>query len=114
MKHRWLLALALQVLEMMAACLIQAATYAVHPALYAVGLWGLVPIAGLLSSCRAVQRGLLNYAAWLAPMPCLLSAHWLIWRFSPSASAGLLTALMSLIGAAAGEVLNQRKRPRRR
>ena len=108
MKHRWLRALALQITTMLAACLLQALSYGVSAGLYAALLWGMVPVAGLLTACRAVRRGLLNYVAWIAPPACMYIVHYALWGFSPAAGAGLLTAFLSLVGAAAGEVLNQR------
>ena len=109
MKRRWIWAWALQVMEMLAVCLLQALSYGAGAALYAALLWVAVPLAGMLTACRAVQRGLLNYAAWVAPPACLYAAHYALWGFSPSAGAGLLTAFLSLVGAAAGEVIAQRK-----
>ena len=49
MKRRWILALGLQILEMLAACALQALSYGVHPALYGALLWAGVPLAGLTS-----------------------------------------------------------------
>ncbi len=112
MKHRWALAWGIQVLEMLAAGLLAALSYGAGAGLYAVLLWGGVPLAGLFTACRAVRRGLNNYLAWLAPAPCLFGAHYLLWGFSPNPGAGLLTAFLSLVGAAAGEVLNQREKAR--
>ena len=114
MKHRWLLAWGLQILEMLAAGLLAALSYSVAAGLYVVLLWGGVPLAGLFTSCRAVRRGLNNYLAWIAPALCLFAAHYLMWGFSPAVGAGLLTAFLSLVGAAAGEVLNQRDKARRK
>ena len=109
MKHRWLIAWGIQALEMLAAGLVASLSLAfVHPALYAALIWAGVPLAGLFTACRAVRRGLNNYIAWLAPAPCLYAAHAALWGFAPAAGAGLLTAFLSLVGAAAGQVLNQR------
>ena len=108
MRHGWLWAWALQIGCMLAAGLLASLAYGAGAALYGVALWGFVPLAGLLTACRAVRRGLNNYLAWLAPAPCLYAAHTLLWGFSPHAGAALLTAFCSLVGAAAGEVLNQR------
>ena len=112
MKHRWLWVWLIQIAVMLLFCLVQAAVYPVSITLYGAGLWVLTPLAGMLSACLATRRGLNNYLAWLAPAPCLFAAHYLLWRYPPSAGAALLTALMSLVGAAAGEVLNRRG-PRR-
>ena len=69
---------------------------------------GSMDLAGLLTACRAVSRGLNNYLAWLAPAACLFAAHFALWGYSPNPGAGLLTALLSLVGAAAGQVLKER------
>ena len=108
MKHRWLRAWLAQIGIMLAVCLLQALTYPASPALYRVLLWAAVPLAGLATACLAVRRGLNNYLAWLAPALCLYAAHYALWQFAPSAGAALLTAFASLVGAASGEVLNQR------
>lgn len=114
MKHRWIVALGLQILEMLAAGLLAALSYGAGAGLYAALIWAGVPLAGLFTACRAVRRGLNNYAAWIAPAPCLFAAYYLLWGFSPAAGAGLVTALLSLVGAAAGEVLNARERAQRK
>jgi len=111
MKHRWILAWALQAAEMLAVGLLAALTEGVSPALRGALLWGAAPLAGLLTACRAVGRGLNNYLAWLAPAACLLAAYRLVWGFSPPAGPALLTAFLSLVGAAAGEVLVRRGGP---
>lgn len=107
--RRWPMAWGVQIAVTLAAGFAAAAAYGVHPALYGAMLWGLVPLAGGWTACRAVRRGLLNYAAWIAPPACLYAAHYALWRFAPSAGAALLCAFVSLVGAAAGEVLNQNK-----
>ena len=110
MRHKWILAWAIQIAEMASVCLIQALLLNVSGPWYTLALWIGVPLAGMLTACRAVRRGLLNYAAWLAPPACLFLVHFLVWYYSPSAGAALLTAFTALVGAAAGEVLNQRSR----
>ena len=110
MKHRWLWAWAIQFAEATAAGLLAALAFGWSAILYGVLLWGGVPLAGLLSACRAVRRGLNNYLAWIAPAPCLYAANFLLWGYSPPAGPALLTALLSLVGAAAGQVLSQRRK----
>ncbi len=110
MKHRWLWAWLIQIGQMLAICLVQALSRGIGEALYAALLWAAVPLAGLLTACGAVRRGLLNYAAWLAPPACLFGVHYAVWGFSPPAGAGMLTAFLSLVGAAAGEVVVRRNR----
>ena len=110
MKHRWAWAWALQAAEMLAAALIAAFSQGINPALHAVMLWGVIPVLGLFTACRAVLRGLNNYLAWIAPAACLFAANYLLWGYSPPAGPALLTALTALVGAAAGQVLLQRRR----
>ena len=110
MKHRWIWAWSLQIGIMSAAGLLAALAQGLGPAAGDVALWALMPLAGLLTACLAVRRGLNNYLAWIAPAACVYAAFMLLYRFAPPAGAGLLTAFASLVGAAAGEVLNQRER----
>lgn len=109
MKHGWIRALAVQIAEMLAVGLLAALAVLAGSVPRALALWVGVPLAGLFTSCRAVRRGLNNYAAWVPPAACLYAAHLLVWGFAPPAGAGLLTAFASLVGAAAGEVLVQRE-----
>ena len=108
MKHRWLWAWVIQAAEMLAAGFVAALSQGLGAIPHGIALWALMPAAGLLTACRAVLRGLNNYLAWLAPALCLYAAHYALWQFAPSAGAALLTAFASLVGAASGEVLNQR------
>ena len=108
MKHRWLWAWALQIAEMLAVGLLAAFSHGVNPALHGAMLWGIVPAAGLFTACRAVQRGLNNYLAWIAPAPCLYGANLLVWGYAPPPGPALLTAFASLVGAAAGQVILER------
>jgi len=108
MKHRWLRALALQVVEMAAVCLLAALSEGAGALPRALMLWAVTPLAGLLTSCQAVRRGLNNYLAWLAPAPILYGVNLLVWGYAPPACPALLTAFTSLVGAAAGQVMLQR------
>lgn len=74
-----------------------------------IAAWGVMPLAGMFSACRATRRGLLNYAAWIAPPACMAAGNLICWGYLPSAGPVLLCALISLVGAAAGEVLNMRE-----
>lgn len=108
MKKRWLAALLIQTGEMLAVCALQALSLALGGALYDALLWAGVPLAALLTSARAVSRGLNNYLAWLSPPVCLAAVHALIWTYPPASGAVLLTAFTALVGAAAGEVRARR------
>ena len=110
MKHRWLRALALQVIEMAAVGLLAALAEGAGALPRALMLWVAAPLAGLFTACQAVRRGLNNYLAWIPPAPCLYGANLLVWGYAPPAGPALLTAFTSLVGAAAGQVLLQRGR----
>ena len=75
--------------------------------LYGVCMWGLTPIIGLVSAYLATVKGLLNYAAWIAPPAAMALSHMIIWYYLPAAGPVLLCAFISLVGAAAGEVRKQ-------
>ena len=111
MKHRWILAWILQAVEMLAVGLLAALAVGWGAVADGALMWVGVPLAGLFSACQATRRGLNNYLAWLIPAPCLFAAHYALWAFAPPAGAGLLTAFLSLVGAAAGHVLVQRGKP---
>lgn len=72
-------------------------------------IWVLVPAAGCISACLATKKGLLNYAAWIAPPLMLLAGYWIIWGYLLTPGPVLLDAFVSLVGAAAGEVLKRQK-----
>ena len=55
-----------------------------------------------------MRGGLNNYLAWIMPAPCLYGVNYLVWGFAPPAGPALLTAFLSLVGAAAGQVIVQR------
>ncbi len=109
-KIKWLLVWLAQIGMMLAAGAVVALLDMVHPILFGIASWAAMPILGLLSACWATRRGLLNYAAWIAPPVCMWLSHYLIWQYSPAPGPALLTAFVSLVGAAAGEVLNQQKK----
>lgn len=76
-------------------------------AVYGILIWAIVPLMGAVSAYRATRRGLNNYLAWLAPPICTVAVHALVWVYLPEPGPALLCALVSLIGAAAGEVANR-------
>ena len=108
----WPVAWAIQIAEMLAAGALGSLSLGLHPTAYSLSLWVMMPLLGALSGCMAVRRGLLNYAAWIAPPACLCATHTAIWGYLPPAGAMLLCAFISLIGAAAGEVLAHQKKDR--
>lgn len=76
--------------------------------IYGLLCWVAMPLTCAASAYRATRRGLLNYAAWVLPPFCMWLGHWLRWGYSPAPGPVLLSAFIALVGAAAGEVMNQR------
>ena len=108
-RWKWPLAWLVQMVTMAAAGALVALTHNLSMALYGALSWAAMPALGLISAYRATRRGLLNYAAWIAPPVCMWLTHWLIWGYSPEPGPALFCALTSLVGAAAGEVLKQQE-----
>ena len=79
-------------------------------AVHAICMWVLSPILGFLSGLIATRRGLLNYAAWIAPPVMLFVGYVIAWGYPPQPGPVFLCGLISLVGAATGEVLNQRQK----
>ena len=79
-------------------------------AVHAVFMWGLSPILGFLSGLIATRRGLLNHAAWIAPPVMLFVGYEIVWGYPPTPGPVFLCGLIALVGAATGEVLNQRQK----
>lgn len=77
---------------------------------HAVCMWGLAPIAGFAAACVATRRGLLNYAAWIAPPAMLFAGYRLVWGYPPPVGPVFLCGFISLVGAATGEVCNLRQK----
>ena len=108
-RWKWAVAWLAQILIMLAVGSLAALAELLGAAAYGAAAWAAVPLAGMWTACRATRRGLLNYAAWIAPPACMWLTHWLIWGYSPEPGPALFCALTSLVGAAAGEVLKQQE-----
>ena len=106
MNKSWWKAWIVQFAVMLAACLLAEITYYVSDILRDVLIWALLPILGAVTACRCVLRGLNNYAAWIAPPVCVVLASLILWGYVPHAGPAFLCAFVSLVGAAAGEVLS--------
>ena len=79
-------------------------------AVHALCMWMLSPILGFLSGLIATRKGLLNHAAWIAPPVTMFEGYLIAWGYPPQPGPVLLCAFISLVGAATGEVLNQRQK----
>ncbi len=70
-------------------------------------LW-ILPLAfGAWSAYQAVCRGLISYAAWLLPPMIHSVVPWIGIGYPPAPLSMLLCAFISLIGAAAGDVMHK-------
>ena len=109
-KHVWTLAI-----QLMACAAVSLAGMVLKPVrwAHAAFLWALVPLAGLWTAYRAVRRGVNPYASWiLPPVAETLAGLLASMGYVPNAGGVLLTALFSLIGGAAGDVVNRQTRRR--
>ena len=108
-KWKWPLAWLAQIALMLTAGVLIALTEWLGGTLHDWVAWIGMPLIGLFSACRTTRRGLLNYAAWLAPPAGMALGHLLVWGYMPDPGPVLLCALISLVGAASGEVLNRQE-----
>lgn len=82
----------------------------IGPTLYQVGAWALVPAFGAASAYWATVKGLSNYAAWMMPPLMAVLGHALAFFYPPqSAGPAFLCAVLSVVGAATGEVVKRRR-----
>ncbi len=113
-KWSWWRAWLVQIAEMLLLGIPASLTEVLGAFINGAVMWVVVPILGAISAYRATQRGLNNYLAWLAPPICTVAVHVLIWTYFPDAGTALFCALISLIGAAAGEVVLREKERERK
>lgn len=77
---------------------------------YGLVMWGVIPCAGAVCAYRATRGGLSGYAAWAIPCVCQTAVHWLMLGYPPqTAGMPMLCGAFSLVAAAAGQVMNERK-----
>ena len=106
-RWKWPVVWLTQIALMLAAGTLAALMQLLGAAVSGVAMWVVMPLAGAISAYRATRGGLLNYAAWIAPPVCMTASHWMIWDYLPHAGSMMLCAFVSLVGAAAGEVMNR-------
>jgi hypothetical protein len=105
----WPVALFLQAAAALAVSYAACQLFWFGAAAYAVGIWVVVPAFGAASAYYVTVMGLSNYAAWLMPPLTAVAGHYLAFFYPPeSAGPAFLCALLSVIGAAAGEVVKRR------
>ena len=104
---RWLWVWLVQIAAMALLSLLASLSFFLSGALYGICLWLLLPLAGAVSAYLATVKGLLNYAAWLAPAIVLVAVHALLYGYAPHLGQLFLLAFVSLGGAAAGVVVKR-------
>lgn len=104
-KLKWLWILLIQLVSMLALGALISLSVLPGKIFHGICLWGLMPICGFISAYTATKKGLLNYAAWIAPPVMEVFGNLLVWGYSPAMGPVFLCAFISLVGAAAGEVL---------
>lgn len=109
MKAKWLLVWLVQIISMLAVSVLIALSYYVSSTLHGILFWGGLSIAGCISAYLATVKGLLNYAAWIMPPVMGFVGHYLVWDYLPGAGPIFLCAFISLVGAAAGEVIKRQE-----
>lgn len=79
-------------------------------AMYGATMWALVPLAGALTAFLAVRKGLHYLLAWIAPALLQILIQRLMTGYLPtSPGMPMVTLLLSVVGAAAGEERNKRQ-----
>ena len=106
---RGLLILLIQAVCCFAVALGISLTLYIGGVLYNLCLWGLMPVFGALSACIATIKGVNNYLAWIVPPSAVMLAWVIQWGYSITPGPIFVCALISLIGAATGEVIKRGK-----
>jgi len=105
---KWLWILLIQLASMLLLSLLLEQSYFLGIWPHRLCTWVVFPVAGLFSACMATRRGLLNYAAWIAPPAMQFLGYYILWSYFITPGPVFLCAFVSLVGAAAGDVLNRR------
>lgn len=105
---KWLWILLVQMISLLLLSILLEQTYYLSIVLHSICAWAVFPLAGMFSACFATRKGLLNYAAWLVPPAMQFLGYYICWPYSIKPGPVFLCVFISLIGAAAGEVLKRR------
>lgn len=78
-------------------------------------MWGVIPLAGAATAFFGARRGRSGFLMFWLPCACQVAVHWLMVGMPPqSAGMPLVTALVSIVGAAAGEEAYKRAAGKRK
>lgn len=109
----WLRAMLLQIICTLAMYLLLGLSLWIGGFIYGLCIWGLIPVCGLLSACISTRAGFLNYLAFLVPPLCFTASNLILWGYLPPIAPVCLCAFVSLVGAAAGEVIKRGQKQQR-
>lgn len=101
----WLLQLVVMAVVALAATLLPLYFPAAALPLRVIFLWILPCTLGPASACLLTCAGLTGYAAWIVPPVIHSALPWVLIGYPPSPASMLICAFVSLVGAAAGDVL---------
>ena len=107
---KWYGVLLLQVILTLAAFLLLDLSLLIGGFVYGMCRWVFMPLCGLLSACISTRAGFINYLAFLVPPLASLLSSLILWGYLPQPAPVFVCGFVSLVGAAAGEVLKQNTR----
>lgn len=106
----WGIVLLIESAALLIAAVLMALTEWLPSAISYTALWGAYPLLGAVAAYIATRRGVNNYLAWI-PAPVMFPAgYYLIWGYLASPAPMFISALLGIVGAAAGETKNQFER----
>ena len=83
------------------------------PVLSGICLWAVLPAVGALGAYFVTVKGINNYIAWLLPPVGAIAGHFLAFFYPPKEPfAYLFIAIISIIGAATGDVVKKNAKNR--
>lgn len=107
---KYLLMLVLQFVGMAVSAYILFNTLWLSRTVYNICIWGVWPVLGIFSAYMVTVRGVNNFLAWIAPPLAGLAAHYAAFFYMPeSAGPFFICAFLSVVGAAAGDVVKKYK-----
>lgn len=104
----WILLIEWLILALLASLV--ALSYWLGGTFHGILFWCLMPAAGFAAAYFSTVKGLLNYAAWLAPPVMMAGMHYVFWGFMPSVAPVFFCGFISLVGAATGEVVKRQRK----
>ncbi|MGI6238071.1 MAG: hypothetical protein ACOYI5_00400 [Christensenellales bacterium] len=108
-KHKWLAILLIQAVAAFALSFAVYNTLWLSLTMYEIFSWYALPAFGAINAYLATVKGLNNYLAWITPPAVGVVAHYAAFFWLPEAGPVFACAVLSVVGAAAGEVVKRRR-----